>query len=194
MAVFNKDSIFFQDLATVLLIQELNNNDLLDSDFYNNMDWKSGEVNKENVKKILGESGLGNPAMLQMLFYALLIMPKEAMPEKDMKVVENQFNQYFQKFVINNGQCSISSTYKNEKDNDIKYINFYRHIRNAVAHSNCYYENKWGVCSVRFEDINPRNNAGEKCEIQISTYVAGELLNLLMRELMKYSNTKIPKV
>ena len=41
------------------------------------MHWSGGEFNKV----ILQRSGLGNPAMLQMCLYALLVIPKESLTD-----------------------------------------------------------------------------------------------------------------
>lgn len=171
------ESMFYQTIANISLITELYNNDFLNSEYYKSMDWSCAEINKIIISEILAKSGLGNPAMLQMYMYALLVMPKELLGDDFCK---DKFNNEVKKVVFD-----YSSTYFNEdcKEN----INYHRHIRNAISHSKCEYNNIDGDNYVTFKDDNPRKDS-QHCEITIKTTDVGGLCTFLLNELMMRLN------
>lgn len=173
------ESMFCQVLSNVSLLVELWNNDFLNSCYYNHqMHWSSvGETNANNIKKILAISGLGNPAMLQMFMYALLVMPKELLGNDYCK---DLFNKEVQQYAV-----EWHSTYPNESN--LTSVNFYRHIRNAVAHSRCTYSVENQISFVTFKDRDGNNNFS----VKIATGNVGKIFELLLRELMKILNKDI---
>lgn len=174
------ESMFCQAIANVSLMAELFNNDFLHSEYYNCMDWSCGTVNQHNFQEILSISGLGNPAMLQMFMYSLLVMPKELLGTDFCK---DKFNEEVIKYVTD-----YSSTYPNETNKED--VNYYRHIRNAIAHSKCDYSESDGKSYVTFKDNDTRDNS-KHCEIKMQTGDVGRLFEFLMTELMKVLNNTI---
>ena len=71
--------------------------------------------------------GMGNPSTLLMVFYSMIVMPKDiftANIKNDISIINKKFAQ--------KAQSGTKSDYKNESTyNDIDY---FRHIRNAVSH------------------------------------------------------------
>ena len=170
------DSILCQTISNISLIDELSNEDFLNSDYYKKLNWTCGDSNANNIRRILDASGLGNPAMLQMFMYSLLVMPKELLGNDYCK---DKFNSVAQKYV-----SFYQSSYPNESGK--ANVNYYRHIRNAVAHSKCEYSVENKVCYVTFSDCDKRNNYN--CMIRFSTMDVGKLFELLMSELMAVLN------
>lgn len=184
MKLTENESIFCQALAMTSLLAELNNNDFLNSDYYNSLKFQG---NEENFRKILKSSGLGNPATMQMYLYILLVMPKELLKMSDTRtlgVFKKEINQLFIKGIDN-----VITTYKNEDKNDITTIDFYNHTRNSVAHSNCRYKNVDNKCYVEFYDVNP-HDITQHCEIFIETSKVGKIIEKLIVLLMDYLNKK----
>ena len=170
-------SIFLQIIANISLMSELANNNFLESEYYQKMKWSCAKTNEENIKKILMKSGMGNPAMLQMFMYALLVIPKEK--AKNDYCME-EFNKEAQKYV-----CEFYSTYPGEKTKD--NFNYYRHIRNSVAHSTCEYYCEDGVSYISFIDCKPKDNS-ITCKIKMKTGDVGNLYTFLLSKLMEYIN------
>lgn len=178
---FSKNEILFcQAIANVSLLIELANNNFLSSDYYKNMVWSS---NKKVVTEILNTSGMGNPAMLQMFMYALLVLPREILGKDFCK---DKFNKEVIKYVTN-----CSSTYKNEINKED--VNYHGHIRNAIAHSKCDYSEIDGKSYVTFKDINTNDNS-QHCEITMQTGDAGSLCEFLKTELMIVLNSTINSI
>lgn len=181
------ESIFCQAIANVSLLAALSNNNFLKSEYFQKMKLANTDENHQNIKTILTASGLGNPAMLQMFMYSLLVIPKE--------LLKNDYcGERFNEKVL---ECApiCHSTYEGEEDN--KDVNYYRHIRNAIAHSRCKYSVENGVTYVEFSDwISNARNRSEKsinCTIKMKTMDVGMLFEFLMRELMKILNKTITK-
>ena len=181
-----QESIFCQALATTSLLVELANSDFLKSNYYEkNIIFKT---NNDNLKKILNESGLGNPATFQMFLYILLVMPKETLSKLDDSTIdlwEDKFNKKIQSFTP-----VVNTTYPNESNNDLASINYYRHIRNAVSHSKCVYKIENGLSYVTFKDENPRDTT-QNCEIKMLTRDVGIMFGKLHKQLMIYLNDQM---
>jgi len=175
-----KQSLFSQSLAIVSLIKQLDTNNFLESDYYRNIIFPD---NNEQFKYILKMSGLGNPALLQMVLYILLVVPNEVLKEDPManyKQLKTEFNTMCKTII----DCSnTKSTYKNEID--FKKINYYKHIRNAISHSKCYYITIDGINYVRFCDQNEKNNL-EICEISVRTNDIGKMISILYDQQLNY--------
>lgn len=171
-----KESMLCQIIATTSLIIELINNDFLKSEYYRKLNWSGPEINIQYIKKILAASGLSNPAMMQMCLYALLVIPRELLDEHS--EIAEAFNEETKKHI-----CSYISKYRSEENKEKS--DYYRHIRNAVAHSRCEYTIKNGICYVTFNDQKGEN---QTWSVTMKTADVGMLLHILKIELMKVLN------
>ena len=129
--------------------------------------------------------------MLQIYLYALLVVPKELLKAKT--VIKNNFNNLFSGYIKsiedkNEKKYEINSNYENESSNN---MDFYRHIRNAVAHSRCVYRVDNGICLVKFTDQDNGNK--HSCSIEVPTYVINQVIGLLQQTLMKILNENVCK-
>lgn len=182
-----QESIFCQALAMTSLLAELEKVDFLNSDYYKENIFFD-DMNNDNFKKILNESGIGNPATLQMFLYILLVMPKETLSNLNDVTINlwtNEFNAEIQSFTL-----VVNTTYPNESNNDLTSIDYYRHIRNAVSHSKCVYKIENGLSYVTFKDENPRDTT-QNCEIKMLTRDVGIMFGKLHKQLMIYLNDQM---
>ena len=76
-------SLLLQCLASTSLLAELSNSNFMKSEYFNLL-----KFDNEGIKNILIESGIGNPAAMQMMLYALLIIPKETLSRSAYKLLE----------------------------------------------------------------------------------------------------------
>ena len=185
MCLNENEKLFCQALAMTTLLGELSENKFLESDFYNKLNFKG---NRENFREIFEKSGIGNPATMQICLYALLVMPMEVFKKDNtaqLKKIKNKINQSFAKKVN-----KVESTYKSDKNSSI--IDFYNHVRNSVAHSNCKYEMINNKCYVEFSDVNTYDT-NQKCVIFIETGKVGEIIKELCVYLMEYLNEQLEK-
>ena len=173
------ESIFFQALSTTILILRLDGDGFLNSDYYKKID--NLDV---FVKDVLAQSGLGNPATLQMFLYVLLVMPKEIM-EKEGPGTENLWKNEINAYISNFRDICVSSTYSWEDQSNLSTIDFYGHIRNAVSHSRCSYSTEKNTCYVTFFDQNNKK-VPEKCSIKMSTGDVGLVLGKLQDLMLTY--------
>ena len=74
MKLSPEDSLFYQSLALCRLLLELNSLDFLHSDYYKTNCFQIGDKLSDHT---LQNSGLGNPATLQVMFYLFLVCPRE---------------------------------------------------------------------------------------------------------------------
>lgn len=81
-------------------------------------------------------------------------------------------------------ETETMSTYDNE--DSCEKIDYFRHIRNAVAHSKCNYFSDRGKNFVIFSDSN--NNGSKVCSIKMECYKVGIILMELQRLIMEYYN------
>ena len=108
-----------------------------------------------------------------MCLYALLVIPRELLNEH--REIAEAFNEETKKYI-----CSYTSAYRSEENKENS--DYYRHIRNAIAHSRCEYTIKDGICYITFNDQKGKNQAWS---MTMKTADVGMLLNILMIELMK---------
>lgn len=168
------DSFILQSLATTSLLAELSNNDYFNSEHFKNLKFKN-----ESLKEILEISSIGNPACLQMVLYALLVIPKELEEKGQVNLRLINLNSE-----IDGLKISLVSTYKKEPN-----FNYIRHIRNALSHGNCFFSTINGDKIVTFKDCNVRNKK-EYCEIKISTFNVETILMSLQKILLSYFKDK----
>lgn len=172
-----EESLLWQTLATVSLLSGLQNQDFLNSVYFEKM-----ELSNMTFKEVLKKSTIGNPAALQMVLYALLVVPQEVLSK-------GKFSNLYIKMLKSNKLIDglveeAHSSYKSDKES----INYVKHIRNAIAHSKCRYLTKNGKSFVAFTDKNI-NNRKEKCRILMETsnvgLVCDTLHNLILDFLIK---------
>ena len=168
------DSYLYQALSTTCLITELANNDYLSSDHFNKIKF----TNKQ-YKEIIKQSGLGNPATLQMFLYALLVVPYSYKENKHFDINFSELNPF-----INNITIDSYSNYEKDKDG----IDYIRHLRNAVSHSKCnYYVDCNNICMVEFYDSDNTH----KCYFKMKTSDVGLLLEKIQKIIIKYLDNKL---
>ena len=132
---------------------------------------------------------LDNPAMLQTILYLLLVIPKELQDSNTTFLDKPAFNSVAL-FIIESG---TQSTYNNESSNvDIDY---YRHLRNAVAHSSCEYTMVNQIQTepyIIFTDKNDRTR--ESCSIRMKCGSVSKLVIELLNQISAYYDKKISGV
>ena len=129
--ISQEESLLLQCLATTSLLGELSNANFLESDYYKQLSFSN-----KNIKNILTQFGLRNPATMQMMLYALLTVPRETLSRTAYSVLET-YVERINPLVSTLIETETMSTYDNE--DSCEKIDYFRHIRNAVAHSKCNY-------------------------------------------------------
>lgn len=181
MKLSPEDSLFYQSLALCSLLLELNELDFLHSDYYKTNCFQ----NEDKLSNyILQNSGLGNPATLQAIFYLFLVCPREyySRLEKSTQIsLEIAFNKKAAELVEKN---TVFTSYNDEDSHNCETINFLKHIRNAISHARCEYNSFNGKNYVTFSD----QSSTQKCSFQFSTENTGLLIHFLNAELCKRLN------
>ena len=129
--ISQEESLLLQCLATTSLLGELSNANFLESDYYKQLSFSN-----KNIKNILTQFGLRNPATMQMMLYALLTVPRETLSRTAYSVLET-YVERINPLVSTLIETETMSTYDNE--DSCEKIDYFRRIRNAVAHSKCNY-------------------------------------------------------
>ena len=129
--ISQEESLLLQCLATTSLLGELSNANFLESDYYKQLSFSN-----KNIKNILTQFGLRNPATMQMMLYASLTVPRETLSRTAYSVLET-YVERINPLVSTLIETETMSTYDNE--DSCEKIDYFRHIRNAVAHSKCNY-------------------------------------------------------
>lgn len=174
-----EESLLLQCLSTTALLGELSNDNFLESDYFEKLNFAN-----EDFKKILKISGLGNPATMQMMLYALLTVPREVLSRTDYIKLETDAKR-INPLVCKLVEPATCSTYDGEVS--IEKIDYFRHLRNAVAHSRCKYIRENQKNYVIFTDENCKN---EQCSIKMECYKVGSILMELQKLIMEYYNDK----
>ena len=176
--ISQEESLLLQCLATTSLLGELSNANFLESDYYKQLSFSN-----KNIKNILTQFGLRNPATMQMMLYALLTVPRETLSRTAYSVLET-YVERINPLVSTLIETETMSTYDNE--DSCEKIDYFRHIRNAVAHSKCNYFSDRGKNFVIFSDSN--NNGSKVCSIKMECYKVGIILMELQRLIKEYYN------
>ena len=100
-----------------------------------------------------------------MMLYALLTVPRETLSRTAYSVLET-YVERINPLVSTLIETETMSTYDNE--DSCEKIDYFRHIRNAVAHSKCNYFSDRGKNFVIFSDSN--NNGSKVCSIKMECY------------------------
>ena len=175
MGLSQAESLFYQSIALCMLLSELHKSDFLNSDFYKKKCFQ-GKF-KIYDTEILSKSGIGNPATLLFMYYLLLLCPRETLqaPEKkELEVLVNKFCENHKKEV---------PPYENN-DHD-----YYRHIRNAIAHVHCFFNKIDGDDCVIFSD----GNSTSPFKMAMTTQDAGMLLDILQNKMVEFLNIRLLK-
>lgn len=165
-------------VANVALLSTLGNNKLLESDYYKRLEWPWGN-DSNNVlilKEVLEQARFGNPVMLLMQYYTLLVMPKQLTSDYE-SFCKDDFNNMFDSL-----KETVNTTY--DKDNGIP--NYYRHLRNALSHSHYEFYSVDNEKYVKFWDYDQRANSDFETVILYSN--AALLLDHLCGKMMEYLN------
>jgi ubiquinone/menaquinone biosynthesis C-methylase UbiE len=171
-----EESLLLQGVSTVALIGELSNANFLAADYFKNLPFSD-----DQFKNVLIQSGIGNPATMQMMLYMLLVVPTGMLSIPEYAKLETHLNK-INPFIGNLVESTTSSNYKDE--NTRSKIDYVRHIRNAVSHSSCVYETISGQCFVTFKDRNKKTK--EYCSIKITCANVGNSLTKLQYYIMEY--------
>ena len=174
MKINEYESYILQALSTTSLFAELHNSNYLNSEHFKNLKFEN-----ESFKEILKYSGIGNPASLQMLLYALLVIPKELEEKGAIKLQLSNLNIEIAKLKI-----SLHSTYT-EKG----VFNYVKHIRNVLSHGNCFFSTINNQDVITFKDCSIRDK-NKHCEIVMSTYDVGNILTSIQKILLSYFENK----
>lgn len=177
--ISEKESLLLQCLAITCFLAELSNNDFLGSDYFNNLTFAN-----EACKEILIKSGLGNPATMQMMLYALLVVPKEILSGTEYIEFEDH-SKKINPLMASLVEEETFSTYDNE--NSKEKINYIRHIRNSLAHSKCKFTVENYKNYVFFTDSGKNS---KQCSIKIECYKVGKVLMELQKLIMEYYNSR----
>ena len=178
ISITEEESLLLQCLSITALLGELSNDNFLDSPYFERLPFAN-----EGYKKILKMSGIGNPAAMQMMLYASLIVPKELLSRTAYNDLETYIT-IINPLVYSLIEQDTYSTYDNEESTE--KINYFRHIRNAVAHSKCNYFSENQKNYVVFKD----NMKSKKCEIKMECLKVGVVLTELHKLIIEYHNNK----
>ena len=177
-SISKEESLLLQCLATTSLLVELSNSHFFESKYFEELTFEN-----ESYKSILKRSGLGNPATMQMMLYALLTVPKEILSRTSytkLEIYVARINPLVHSLI----EDESFSTYDNEESKD--KIDYFRHIRNAVAHSKCNFFSENQKNYVVFTDDNNSKN----CLIKIECYKVGIILMELQKLIIEYYNNR----
>lgn len=121
---------------------------------------------------------------MQMMLYALLVIPREILTRTSYQTLETYIKRINPLVYSLIEKEETISNYDGEEET--KNINYFKHIRNAVAHSKCHYNTNENKNYVTFFD-NTQDNS-KQCYIKIECYKVGYILMELQRLLMEYYN------
>lgn len=161
-----EDDLLLQSYMTWSLLVELHNHDFINSNYFKEMNFGARWI-QESLPKV----GIDNQGFAMIALYSMLVIPKE--------VVQKPYSAEYEKV-----QQFLKTHVRNTTSNYIKdkpKINFIRHIRNAVAHTNVEFK----PCdAIIFNDRNSRTGEIFRCELPLDKL--GHLLMELQRIHVKY--------
>jgi HEPN pEK499 p136 len=153
------DNLLLQSYITVSLLAELKNNNFLESEYYDSMNFGIPEF-----KEPLREIGVDNRGSAMMALYAMLVLPRE--------LVQNAYAAQYDAIneFLNNHTQHTATNYRS----DSSKTDFVRHIRNAVSHARVSFRSNDVII---FKDEHTR--AGEAFSTELPLMYLGEFLNRL---------------
>ena len=147
-----EDNLIIQTYCSVTLLAELRNNDFINSEFFEGMDFSLVGI-KEAIRQI----GIDNQGSALMALYAMLVLPRE--------ILKNRYETEYsgiQDFLIKH--C-INTTTNYPKDSP--EVDYLRHIRNSVAHARAEFESNE---TVRFIDEDSRRGYSFATELSLQHF------------------------
>lgn len=180
----DEESMTYLTIANVTLLTSLFKNGFLESDYYENMQWRMSPDNVRIIKDVLKQRKLDNPSMMLMELYGLFVLPKELLGSEYEKLCKNEFNN-----LIICKQKEIQTTYRNEEAKNLQSINYFRHIRNAISHARYEFYTDNGCSYVKFMDNNSKS--AELFSVSILTEDISVLADFLCMKLMEFLNNRV---
>jgi hypothetical protein len=162
--ISQQDDLVIQSYATIVLLAELVNNNLLGSSYFGKMTFGAPWI-----KEVLPTIGIDNQGCAVIALYAMLVLPREIVGQ----AYSSEYDA-INSFLRNHTQHT-STTY--QSDNPV--IDYIRHIRNAVSHARI--EFRPGDVII-FEDI--RGN--ESFSTELPLMYLGQLVSLLQNVHLAY--------
>lgn len=166
------DSYLFQAVSTISLVTNLSNSNFQNSEYCANF-----LADDPVALFVLRESGIGNPATLQMYLYALLVAPYE---------VDKKHEIHLQLEELNNDINLLAFNVYSNYNYDVPKINYIKHIRNAVAHSRCNFSIENSDYCVTFIDTFGNSS----CRLTMKTIDVGLILDKILNKIFKYLYTE----
>lgn len=117
-----------------------------------------------------------------MFLYILLVMPKEILNDKQF---QNELNEKIKIL-----DFSLETSYPGENKEN---VNLYKHIRNAVAHSRCFYTLENNIYYVQFEDVKIKGDVRYDCKIKMKISQVVSMFSKVQTSIMEFLNNKINK-
>jgi len=158
-ATTQEQDLLFQSYYTFSLLCELQNNCLLESDYFEEM-----KFDQPLIKEELRKTGIWNQGCLLIGLYAFLVVPRQLIAQdyaSEYSEIDSFLDQYTQ---------NTKTGYKDDSQS-IKYL---RHIRNAVAHAHVEFR-PGDVVIFKDEDI--------KTQESFSTELPLRYLGILLKKL-----------
>lgn len=169
----NPDALLSETLAMNALIAEFHHKDMVHSPVLN-MILDDRNTNNKLHRTILMDATIGNPVTMQMLMYALLVIPwntyvnhaKSSLKKLNKKI--KAFNPI------------VQTTFPEEEESG--EINYIEHIKNSVSAATVEFMNESGVPYVMFMD----NQDIKTCVIKMKADDMSLLMNSFQRIIMLY--------
>ena len=168
------DNLILQTWYTTILIHELRRSDFINSSAFESMDFELPFI-KHEIRSL----NVDNQGSALMALYAMLVVPRE--------IIKKRYSDEYDDLNI----FLESVTYDTHSDyaNDSKKVNFFRHIRNAVAHARVEFEpDKY----VTFFDTDTRNN--NQFETKLPLKNLGDFIGRLQKLHVRYVTERTKKI
>lgn len=163
----DQEACFFEAYSAIKLLFELQRKNFLQSDYYKENFPASSDLFKYVIEKV----GIINYGTILLLFYVLLVFPKEALTDKSKK----HFMDLDEKIKALCPDCN--STYACDKPN-VQYV---YHIRNAMAHGRIKMINN----GLYIEFSDEKMNTNETCSLRFTLDQLTSVANLMQEHIVK---------
>ena len=164
-----EENLIIQPYLIIELLFNLKKHHFISSDYFSKMHYN------EDTRSLLKQTGIYNQGTLMLLFYAMLVIPKEILKKTyvpDFEKINTKMSRYCQ---------NTETNYKN------KNIDFTYHLRNAVSHGRISFVNG----NLIFKDQNKSGSRKFKSEINLID--VKELINDLETIIHQYIKNLKPK-